>query len=172
MRKLLVTVVALTVMAACGGDPTTADPDTAAAPTSTPRTRPAEPSSTTSTPATTIGTSTTATVAPVAPATTSEPAPPPAPARSQTTHPDCSEGGSDAAELQHSFDQGHQPWRADPLSVASAGAACHFGNAANSIEPTGPHHYLATDALTGEQAVIELTQPLGTVWLIATVTPA
>jgi len=176
MRKLLVTVLALTAMAACGGDPGTVGTTSAATLDRPPRTQPAEPSSTTT--STTSTTSTpppapTTTTAPVTPATTAEPAPVPAPER--TARPDCSEGGGDvAAELQRSFDQGHQPWRADPLAVAGAGAACHFGTTASSIEAAGPHRYLATDAGSGDQAVVELTQPLGTgtVWLIAAVTPA
>ncbi len=168
MQKLLVTVAALAVLAACGGAGRgTADADTATS--STLRVEPDQPTAT-SGPSSTVEASTTATTAVTAPATT----PQPAPERARTTRPECSEGGSDAAaELQRSFDQGHQPWRADPLAVAGAGAACHFGGAATSVEPAGSHRYLATDAGTGDQAFVELTQPLGagTVWLVAAVTP-
>jgi hypothetical protein len=173
MRKLLSTVVAVTVLVACGGTSGTADPDTAAPSSSSP-----EPTGRivpdTATPTTTgrASTTPTTTAATGAAVTTPEPVASPAPAPAPTTRPNCSDGGS-AAELQRSFDKGHQPWRADPLSVAGAGAGCYFGGAASSIEPAGPGRYLATDAVTGEQAVVELTQPLGsgTVWLIAAVVP-
>ena len=61
-----------------------------------------------------------------------------------------------------------------PSVVAGAGAACRFGAAASSVEPVGPRRYLATDAATGQQVLVEVAQPLGTgtVWVIAAVAAA
>ena len=58
--------------------------------------------------------------------------------------------------------------------VAGAGAACFFGGPAAAIEPAGFNRYLATSAATGEQVIVQITQPLGpgTVWLISDVTNA
>lgn len=80
----------------------------------------------------------------------------------------------DPATLQRSVDEGHQPWRSDPEWVADVGAACFFDGPAASVEPAGANRYLATSAATGEQAIVELTQPLGpgTVWLVSDVSDA
>ena len=126
----------------------------------------------------------TATVAPAPTSTTTAPPPAAAPTPPSTAEvrqaapepdPDCSEGGTAEAEaLQHSFDEGHQPWRGDPEWVARVGAACLFGVPADSVEPVGENRYLATDAATGAHAVVDVAQPLGagTVWLVTDVAPA
>jgi hypothetical protein len=110
------------------------------------------------------------------PSTTASTSPPPA-AGDATSSPDepysdCSEGGTDANALQHAFEEGHQPWRGSPESVAEAGAACALDTAPATLEAVGGNRYRATDAATGKQVIVEVSQPLGpgTVWLIASVT--
>ena len=130
----------------------------------------------------------TTTVAPAPPApTTTAPAPTTAPATappppttagvlpaSEEPEPGCSDGGTaEAQALQASYDEGHQPWRGDPEWVARVGAACLFGDPADSVEPAGDNRYLATDAATGAHAIVDVAQPLGpgTVWLATHVAP-
>jgi hypothetical protein len=56
--------------------------------------------------------------------------------------------------------------------VAEAGAACALDTAPATLEAVGGNRYRASDAATGEQVIVEVSQPLGpgTVWLIASVT--
>ena len=87
---------------------------------------------------------------------------------------DCAEGGTDEAiALQSAFEEGHQPWRGSPESVAEAGAACAL-DTPGTIEPAGANRYRATDNSTGESVIVEVAQPLGpgTVWLVTAVTEA
>jgi hypothetical protein len=139
-------VLALAVVAACDGD---SDNDTSA------------PSSTTSTTAA----STTTQAESEAADDTSPPDEPDS---------DCAEGGTDEAiELQSAFEEGHQPWRGSPESVAEAGAACAL-DTPGTIEPAGTNRYRATDSSTGESVIVEVAQPLGpgTVWLVTAVVDA
>src|SRR5687768_7710704 len=100
MRKLLTIVLALTVLAAC--DSESPEPRASMATTTTARARPAKrPTTTTSTTSTTTTTSTTI----PAPAATTLPLLP-----SGDEHSGCSEGRLDAATMQRSVDEGHQPW--------------------------------------------------------------
>jgi len=77
----------------------------------------------------------------------------------------------EAIALQHGFEEGHQPWRGSPESVAEAGAACALGTP-GTIEPAGTNRYQATDTTTGESVTVGVAQPLGpgTVWLVTSVT--
>jgi hypothetical protein len=87
---------------------------------------------------------------------------------------ECAEGGMDEAiALQSAFEEGHQPWRGSPESVAEAGAACAL-DTPGTIEPAGTNRYRATDSSTGESVIVEVAQPLGhgTVWLVTAVTEA
>lgn len=155
MRTFLTIILALTVLAACESE--SIEPLGSTATTSTTRARAVDRPTTTST--------TTAAPAP----TTTQP-----PRSSEDEHSSCSEDRLDAAALQQSVDDGHQPWRLDPEMVAGAGAACFFGGPAAAIEPAGGNRYVATSAATGEHAIVEVTQPLGpgTVWLVSDVTDA
>jgi hypothetical protein len=158
MRTFLTIILALTVLAACDSESIEPLASTATT-TSTTQARVAARPTTTST---------TTTIPAPAPTTTQPPQ------SAQDEHSSCSEDGLDPATLQRSIDEGHQPWRSDPEMVAGAGAACFFGGPAGSVEPAGANRYLATSAATGDQAIVQLTQPLGpgTVWLISDVTAA
>jgi len=85
----------------------------------------------------------------------------------------CPQGGIEAvAELQRAVDEGHQPWRANPADVA---AACTFGVPNSIVERVGQHTYRVTQRATGEEVLVEVTQPLrrkdGGIWVVTNVTP-
>jgi hypothetical protein len=83
----------------------------------------------------------------------------------------CPAGGIDeVTALQQAVDEGHQPWR---LSAPDVAAACTFGVAGSRVEPAGEHRYEVTEVATGERALVELAQPLGSggIWVARRVTP-
>jgi hypothetical protein len=154
-------LLAIAVVAACGddSDPRSSESSDTTAPDTTAQARPSRVRATTSAP----------------PSTTASTSPEPA-AEDTTSPPDdayagCSELGTDAVALQHAFEEGHQPWRGSPESVAEAGAGCAL-DTPGTLEAVGGNRYRASDAATGEQVIVEVSQPLGpgTVWLIASVT--
>jgi hypothetical protein len=154
-------LLAIAVVAACGddSDPRSSESSDTTAPDTTAQARPSRVRATTSAP----------------PSTTASTSPEPA-AEDTTIPPDdayagCSELGTDAVALQHAFEEGHQPWRGSPESVAEAGAGCAL-DTPGTLEAVGGNRYRASDAATGEQVIVEVSQPLGpeTVWLIASVT--
>jgi hypothetical protein len=155
-------LLAIAVVAACGddSDPRSSESSDTTAPDTTAQARPSRVRATTSAP----------------PSTTASTSPEPA-AEDTTIPPDdayagCSELGTDAVALQHAVEEGHQPWRGSPESVAEAGAACAIDTAPGTLEAVGENRYRASDTATGEQVIVEVAQPLGpgTVWLIASVT--
>jgi hypothetical protein len=172
MRKLLTVLaptvpvlLAITVVAGCGDD---SGPRRSASSDATSTTAPDG-----TTQASASGARATTTAPPSTTASTS-----PEPTAADTTSPPdeqysgCSEGGAEeAVALQRAYEDGHQPWRASPESVAEAGAACALGTP-GTVEPVGDNRYRATDAGGGAQVVVEVAQPLGpgTVWLVASVT--
>lgn len=94
------------------------------------------------------------------------------PAPADDRHFVCPDGGIDAVlELQHAWEDGHQPWLGSAPDVA---AACTFGGPESSVEPVGPDRYQVTrtTAANGESAIVELAQPLGphTVWAAVEIT--
>jgi hypothetical protein len=154
-------LLAITVVAACGdnSDPRSSESSDTSAPDTTAQARPSRVRATTSAP----------------PSTTASTSPEPA-AEDTTIPPDdpvsgCSELGTDAVALQRAFEEGHQPWRGSPESVAEAGASCAL-DTPGTLEAVGQNRYRASDTATGEQVIVEVAQPLGpgTVWLIASVT--
>jgi hypothetical protein len=168
MRKLLMitlgpamlALLAVTVLAACGGGSVDRATDTdTRAPSPTP----------------TITTSTT----PAAPTDIpqAEPSDAPPPTADQTSQPAephfvCPDGGMDEAEaLQRSVDEGHQPWW---LSAPDVAAACTFGIPGTAVEPAGTNRYRVSHASSSESAMVEVTQPLGPygIWVVTSVTPS
>jgi hypothetical protein len=154
-------LLAIAGVAACGddSDPRSSESSDTTVPDTTAQARPSRVRATTSAP----------------PSTTASTSPEPA-AEDTTILPDdayagCSELGTDAVALQHAFEEGHQPWRGSPESVAEAGAGCAL-DTPGTLEAVGGNRYRASDAATGEQVIVEVSQPLGpgTVWLIASVT--
>jgi hypothetical protein len=65
-----------------------------------------------------------------------------------------------AAEMQAAVDEGHQPWRLNPESVALAYAGAELGWSDARIDVVFPSStYRLTDPASGAQAVLTLAQP-------------
>ena len=61
-------------------------------------------------------------------------------------------------QTQAAFNEGHQPWRSNPLMVAQAWAAGHMTNA--TVSQAGPDTFKATEPSTGKQATIAVARPV------------
>ena len=59
---------------------------------------------------------------------------------------------------QVAVNDGHQPWRGNPLMVVQAWAAGHMTNA--TVSQTGPDTFKVTEPATGKQAVVSGTRPV------------
>jgi hypothetical protein len=60
--------------------------------------------------------------------------------------------------MQAAFNEGHQPWRGNPLMVVQAWAYRNMTNA--TVRQTGPDTFKVTEPGTGRQAVITGTRPV------------
>jgi hypothetical protein len=83
----------------------------------------------------------------------------------------CPEGGmGDVIALQQAVDEGHQPWR---LSAPDVAAACTFGAPDAQVEPAGINRFQVSQPSTGQRIIVDLAQPLGpgTIWVVTSVTP-
>lgn len=61
-------------------------------------------------------------------------------------------------ETQAAYNEGHQPWRGNPLMVVQAWAAGNMTNA--TVAQTGPDTFTVTEPGTGRQTVITGTRPV------------
>jgi hypothetical protein len=76
----------------------------------------------------------------------------------------------EAVALQHTVDEGHQPWR---LSAPDVAAACTFGVPGTAVEPAGTNRYRVSHTSSGESAMVNVAQPLGPdgIRVVTSVTP-
>jgi hypothetical protein len=84
--------------------------------------------------------------------------------------PACAE--PDPARLQAAFDQGHQPWRGNPVMVAESCTAAAYGWRHPHGRTLSPNHVLVIDDATGQTA--EITGQRwrnGDIWLVTTAEP-
>jgi hypothetical protein len=165
MRKFLTSslapalpiLLALTVLAACGGTDGATDTTTRA---------PAEArakSDTSATSASPTGSPTQTTRADTTQASQAD--------TYDGVHFVCPEGGMDeVVALQQAVDEGHQPWR---LSAPDVAAACTFGAPDAQVEPAGINRFQVGQPSTGLRIIVDLAQPLGpgTIWVVTSVTP-
>jgi hypothetical protein len=134
-----------------------------------------EPVATPDVAATTATVSTTATTTSTPSATTPSAATTPSPAATKASQRFvCPKGGvEEAAELQRSVDQGHQPWWLSPKDVA---AACTFGVPDATVKALGADTYRVTQTSTGKKVVVNETQPGRSgstgIWVVTKLTPA
>ena len=86
-----------------------------------------------------------------------------------TLPPAC--GVPDPAALQASFDQGHQPWRADPVAVAQSCVAAAYGWPNPRGRLVSPDHVLIVDDTIGETADVRgrRWRAGGDLWLVTSV---
>jgi hypothetical protein len=77
----------------------------------------------------------------------------------------------EAVALQQAVDEGHQSWW---LSAPDVAAACTFGIPGTVVEPAGTNRYRVSHASSGESAMVDVTQPLGSngIWVVTSVTPS
>jgi hypothetical protein len=61
-------------------------------------------------------------------------------------------------QTQVAFNEGHQPWRGNPLMVTQAWADGHMTNA--TVSQAGPDTFKVTEPSTGKQAMITGTRPV------------
>jgi hypothetical protein len=83
----------------------------------------------------------------------------------------CPEGGmGDVVAVQQEVEEGRQPWR---LSAPDVAAACTFGVADGKVEPAGADRFQVSQPSTGQRVIVDVAQPLGpgTVWVVTSVTP-
>jgi hypothetical protein len=112
---------------------------------------------------------------PPTPSTTVEPVstvPPTttAPARPRDAAPaPCTE--SDPEALQRAVEEGHQPWRVDPVAVVNSCVAGEYGWVNPIIEQLAPNTYRATDPLSGQSATVTVARPFhdATIWVVESV---
>ena len=76
----------------------------------------------------------------------------------------------DVIALQQAVDEGHQPWR---LSAPDVAVACTFGAPDAQVEPFGTNRFQVSQPSTGQRVIVDLAQPLGpgTIWVVTSVTP-
>jgi hypothetical protein len=71
-------------------------------------------------------------------------------------------------QAQVAFNEGHQPWRGNPLMVTQAWADAHMTNA--TVSQAGPDTFKVTEPSTGRLAMITGTRPvtvgLAQLWVI------
>ena len=120
----------------------------------------------TPTPTTTTSTGlTTATAAPPKTTTTTTQKPTP------VTFPGETMSAADAAALQQSVDQGHQPWRVDRTMVAEAFVRSRFGWQNPVAQLTDQHTVEVTNPADGRIVSLQLSQPArqgqGGIWIVA-----
>jgi hypothetical protein len=166
MRKFLTSslapalpiLLALTVLAACGG--TNGATDTA---TRTPTEARAKSDTSATSASPTTGSPTQTTQAGTTQAAQAD--------TYDAVHFVCPEGGmDDVIALQQAVDEGHQPWR---LSAPDVAAACTFGASDAQVEPAGTNRFQVSQTSTGQRVIVDLAQPLGpgTIWVVTSVTP-
>ena len=151
-------ILAVTVLAACGG--TDGATDTAARAPAEARAQ-SDRSATGASPSTGAPTATTRAGTAQAPQADTY----------DDAHFACPEGElDDVIALQQAVDEGHQPWR---LSAPDVAVACTFGAPDAQVEPFGTNRFQVSQPSTGQRVIVDLAQPLGpgTIWVVTSVTP-
>jgi hypothetical protein len=78
----------------------------------------------------------------------------------------------DPAGLHAAFDQGHQPWRGNPVMVAESCTAAAFGWPHPHGRILSPDHVLVVDDSIGQDAEVRGRRwPGGDIWLVTSVEP-
>ncbi|MFD4248411.1 hypothetical protein [Amycolatopsis thermoflava] len=145
-------------LTACGGNDN---------PPPAPQTSSAQPAGPTSAsgpgPATTTRKTTTAPQTPQTTKTAQTPAP-------GTTIAGEGMSAADAAALQQSVDQGHQPWRLDVAAVAEAFVRSRLGWSGADVALADPHTAEVTNTADGRIVSLQLRQPAragdGGIWVV------
>lgn len=148
-RHALAVVAAALLLAGCGGRGPSNAPTTGST---------APPASSSSVPRTTSPARTTS---PPPPATTTTPSPwhPPT-ITPGTALPGEMISPQQAADLQASIDEGHQPWRVHPEMVAEAYVRNRFGWEDLQVAMADPHTAEVTNRPDGQMITLQLRQPV------------
>jgi hypothetical protein len=148
LRRLVPAIAMVSVLAACGGD----------------QGAPADSAPSTSTAATTGEPATSS------PPTGSTASPGDATLTPGTALPGESLSADEAAALQQSVDEGHQPWRLDPAMVAEAYVRSSLGWDDVEVAMADPHTVEVTHRADGRIVTLQVRQPVregtGGIWVV------